>query len=81
MDNCSAHTSPAIIDVLSQHRVKAIIFPLHTSGIFQMLDLVFFGVFKRVKKHLARDPSVPIMEDHAMRIFRACESAGANSTI
>jgi transposase len=81
MDNCSAHISPAIIGLLSEHRVKAITFPPHTSGIFQMLDLVFFGVFKRTKKHLAKDPSVPVMEDHAMRMFRACESAGASSTV
>jgi hypothetical protein len=81
MDNCSAYTSPAVIELPSQHRVKAITFPLHTSGIFQMFDLVFFGVFKGVKKHLARDPSVPIMADHAMRLFRALESAGASSMI
>jgi hypothetical protein len=45
-----------------------------------MLDLVFFGVFKRIKKHIAQNSSVPVTEDHAMRMFRACESAGASST-
>jgi transposase len=81
IDNCSAHTSTEVIELLSHHRVKVITFPPHTTGIFQMLDLVFFGVFKRFKKHLARDSSIPMMADHAMRMFRACESAGASSTV
>jgi hypothetical protein len=36
-----------------------------------MLDWVCFRVVQRVKKHFAKDPSVPVTEDHAMRMFRA----------
>jgi hypothetical protein len=45
-----------------------------------MLHLGFFGVFKRVPKHLEKDPSRPVTEDHGIRIFKACGSAGASST-
>jgi hypothetical protein len=81
MDNCSAHTSPAVIQLPSQHRLEAITLPPHTSGVFQMLDLVFFGGFKRVKKHLAKDPSRRVTEDQAVRMFKACKSAGTTSTV
>jgi hypothetical protein len=53
----------------------------HSSGIFQMLDLVFSEVFKSTKKRLAKDGSIPIIADHAMPMFTACEAAGASSTV
>jgi hypothetical protein len=45
MDNCSSHLAREIVDLLSAHKVKIITFPPHSTGIFQMLDLSFFGVF------------------------------------
>jgi hypothetical protein len=76
MDNCSGHISSAVIELLSQRRVKAVSFPPHTSGLFQILDLVFFRVSKLVKKHLSKDLPVPVMEDYGMRMFKLCKSAG-----
>jgi hypothetical protein len=48
---------------------------------FPNLGLDFFGVFQGVKKHLAKNPSLPVTEDHTIRMFKACESAGASSTV
>jgi hypothetical protein len=81
LDNGSAHIFPAVIQLLSKHHVEVIIFPPNTSGFFRMLDLVFFVVFKRVKKHLVKDPSRPVTEKQATQMFKACESAGASSTV
>jgi hypothetical protein len=81
MDNCSTHLADQIVQLLTTHKIKVITFPPHSSGIFQMLDLVFFGVFKSQKKRLSKNASVPVMEDHAMRMFRACEAAGASTTV
>jgi hypothetical protein len=80
-DNCLAHTSLAIIQLFSQHRVKVITFPPHIFGIVQMLDLVFFGAFKRAKKHLAKGPSRPVTENHASQMVKACGSARAGSRV
>jgi hypothetical protein len=33
MDDCSMYSSPAVIELLSQHRVKAVAFPAHTYGL------------------------------------------------
>jgi hypothetical protein len=46
-----------------------------------MLDLVFFAAFKFIKKRLTKGGSIPVMADHAMRIIKVCEVAGASSTI
>jgi hypothetical protein len=47
MDNCSPHLTPVVIDLLSNARVRIVTFAPHTTQIFQVLDLVLFGVLKR----------------------------------
>jgi hypothetical protein len=81
MDNCSAHIEPATIQLLSDHRAKAIIVPPHTSALFQILDLVLVGVFKHAKKYFVKNPAVLVMVDHAPRMLKACESAKASSMV
>jgi hypothetical protein len=71
----------SILDLLSEHKVKIITFPPHSSGVFQMLDLVFFGVFKNCKGRLSKAGSVRVMEDHAMTMFRPYETVGASTTV
>jgi hypothetical protein len=46
-----------------------------------MLDLVFVGIFKQTKSRPWNDPSVHCMEDHARRMFRAFEAAGASFNV
>jgi hypothetical protein len=46
-DNCAAHIDDEIKALLAQNNVRLITFPPHTSNLFQPLDLVTFGVFKR----------------------------------
>jgi hypothetical protein len=81
MDNCSSHLTEHIIGLRSAHTIKILTFSPHSSGIFQMLDLVFFGVFKSIKKRLGKDGSISVMADHAIRMFKAPEVAGASSAI
>jgi hypothetical protein len=45
-----------------------------------MLDLVFSVLFKCVKTDLVKDPPRPVTEGHGIRMFEACDSAGASST-
>jgi hypothetical protein len=51
MDNCSIHVRPDTSQLLADHRFKVITFPLHTSHIFQSLDVSLFGNFKRKTKY------------------------------
>jgi hypothetical protein len=76
MDNCSARIAPAIIRLLSDYRVKEIVFPPHTSEVFQMLDLVFFGVLNHATKYLVKNKALLVILDCDIRMFKACESAG-----
>jgi hypothetical protein len=49
MDNCSPHLTPVVIERLSLSKagVRIVTFALHTKHIFQVLDLVLFGVLKK----------------------------------
>jgi hypothetical protein len=47
MDNCSHHVSDEVVAVLTNARVQIITFTPHTTHIFQMLDVVLFGAFKK----------------------------------
>jgi hypothetical protein len=81
IDNCSIHLNLATIQLLTDANVKIITFPSHTSEIFQMMDLVCFGIFKQTKRRLCKVPLVHCMEDHAQRIFRVFKAARANSNV
>jgi hypothetical protein len=47
MDNCSPYVSHDIVEVLTRVRVKIITVAIHTTYIFQMLDLVLFSTLKK----------------------------------
>lgn len=50
LDSCSAHIDDEILRILGENGIKAIAFPAHTTNIFQALDLVLFGIFKKKKE-------------------------------
>jgi hypothetical protein len=47
MDNCSPHMSDGVIAVLTNARVRVIIFAIHTIHVFQMLDIMLFSALKK----------------------------------
>jgi hypothetical protein len=51
MDDCSAHVNTDVIPILTEARVRIIIFAPHTSQVFQVLDLTLFRVLKRCPKY------------------------------
>jgi hypothetical protein len=81
MDSSFSHLTEHIINLLSAHKIKTLTFSPHSSGIFQMLDLVLSGVFKSIKKHSTKDGSIPVMAAHGVPMFKACEVARASSTV
>jgi hypothetical protein len=80
-DNCSAHMSNSMLEELARHWVLVLTYPPHMSHIFQVLDVLLFGLVKRSKKYQIRDDALPIHVDHILRLFRADEAAMASITI
>jgi hypothetical protein len=52
IDNYSPHISDDVVVVLIHARVRIITFTSHTTHIFQMLDVVLFGILKKHAKGL-----------------------------
>jgi hypothetical protein len=70
MDNCSPHVSDEVVAVLTNARVRIIIFAHHTAHIFQMLDVVLFGTLKKhangLKMFDEEQPAVAFL----LRVYR-----------
>jgi hypothetical protein len=47
MDNWSIRAHSDTLQMLAEHQVKVITFPLHTGHIFQSLDVSLFGNYKK----------------------------------
>ena len=47
MDNCYAHVSENIHLICAEENIRLVTYPPHTSHLFQPLDLLIFGLFKR----------------------------------
>jgi hypothetical protein len=73
--------SISMLEKLARHGVLVLTYPPHASHIFQVLDVLLFGLVKRFKKYQIRDATLPIHVDHILRLFRAYEAAMASTTI
>ena len=73
--------SDSVLGKLARHGVLVITYPPHTSHVFQILDVLLFGLVKRAKKHQMRDDELSEHVDHVLRLFRADEAAMTSMTI
>lgn len=61
--------------------ILVITYPSHTSHVFQVLDLLLFGVLKINKKHIQKNDSLSPKIDHLFRIFQAYEQSTCSTII
>jgi hypothetical protein len=81
MNNCSAHGEQDMLQLFITNHMNLMSFPSHKSGIFQILDLVFFWTFKRAKRPIARNSVIAAVPDQALRMLRHFETAATSSII
>jgi hypothetical protein len=79
--NCSPYRSDDVLKKLARHGILVITYPPHTSHLFQVVDVLLFGVLKRPKKYQRRDDGLHKEVDHVLRLFRAYEQATTSATI
>jgi hypothetical protein len=77
MDNCGSHIKPEIIDLLTAEKIRVITFAPHTTNIFQMLDVSFFGIFKRKKSQFFETEDGPKVYLQLMKLLH-CFYESAN---
>jgi hypothetical protein len=69
MDSASPHISERVLRVLRENRIMAIVFPAHTTSLFQALDLVLFGAMKTIKKTTHGDFGDDSMRDQVTKLL------------
>jgi hypothetical protein len=80
-DNCKTHCSEELLKKLARHGILVLTYPPHTSHVFQVLDVLLFGILKRAKKFERRDDRLAPEVDHILRLFRAYEKATTSTTM
>ena len=80
-DNCSCHIDNELLQILAQNMILVISYPSHTSHVFQVLDLLLFGVLKAYKKHIPKNDHIRPKVDHFYRSFKAYELSTCSTTI
>jgi ribonuclease BN (tRNA processing enzyme) len=73
--------SNSILEKLARYRALVVMYPPHTSHIFQVPDVLLSGLVKRSKKYQIRDDALPIHVDHILGLFRVYEAVMASTTI
>jgi hypothetical protein len=81
MDSVAAHISERNLRLLGENKIIALVFPAHTTNLFQALDLVFFGALKNNKEHLADEPDHSSVHGQIWKLIRAYEQTATSFTI
>jgi transposase len=81
MDGMRAHCSERNMRLLGDHNILAIIFPAHTSNLFQALDLSFFGALKHIKITIEGDFQDDSLRDVITKLLKSYEKTGTSFTV
>lgn len=80
-DNCSSHLDENLLKILAKNLIIVISYPSHTSNVFQVLDILLFGVLKNHKKYLPKNDNISPKIDHLYRIFHSYELSTCSTTV
>jgi hypothetical protein len=81
MESAVPHASDRVRRLLDENSILAISFPAHTTNLFQALDLVFFGVLKRLKASTIGEFDNDSVNAHITKLIREYEQTATSSTI
>lgn len=75
MDNLRVHCSERCLRILAEVSVFVLTYPPHSSGIFQLLDLVTNELIKRQMKEDNRFSDIYSNADHSIRLLSAYQQS------
>jgi hypothetical protein len=81
MDSASPHVSERVLQLLGGNQIMIIVFPVHTTHIFQALDLVFFGVLKKIKHTATGESDERSVLEQITKLHQAYEQTATSITI
>jgi hypothetical protein len=73
LDNCKVHMGDEVLKVLADHGVMMMTYAPHTTNIFQVLDIHFFGIFKLIKSNADESGMVHETANDVVKNIRAIQ--------
>jgi hypothetical protein len=81
MDSVLPHVSERCVRLFAENRVLAMAFPVHTTNLFQALDLVFFGALKKLKMTVEGEFDDDSVNNQSTKLVQGHEQAATSITI
>ena len=81
MDSASCHCSQRILTKLDKNNILALVYPSHTSNLFQALDLSFFGALKKNKAYEMETFSDNFLTNSILEVLQAYQKTATDQTI
>jgi hypothetical protein len=81
MDSALPHVSERVLRLLGENKIMAVVFPAHTTNMFQPLDLVFFGALKKLRETATGEFDDDSMNDQITKLIHAYEQTATSMTI
>jgi hypothetical protein len=81
MDSALSHVSERVLRLLGENMIMVVVFPAHTTSMFQALDLVFFGALKKLKETATGEFDDDSMNDQITKLIHAYEQTVTSMTI
>jgi hypothetical protein len=80
MDSAILHPSEHARRIFGENHILAITFPAHTTNLFQVLNLLFFGVFKKLKESPIGEFDDDSVNAEISKLIHAYEQTVTSST-
>jgi hypothetical protein len=81
MDSALPHVPERVLRRLAENRIMAVVFPAHTTNLFQTLDLVFFGALKKLTETATGEFDDDSMNNQITKLIHAYEQTATSMTI
>jgi hypothetical protein len=81
MDLTSPYVSERVLQLLCPNNIMAVVFHAHTTNIFQILDLVLFGVLKKIKQTATGEFDERHVREQITKLLQAYEQTATSMTI
>jgi hypothetical protein len=81
MDSALPHISERVLRLLRENKIMTVVFPTHTTNIFQAMDLVFFDALKKLKETAIEEFDDDSMNDQITELIQAYEQIATSITI
>jgi hypothetical protein len=81
MESATPHGSERVLRILARNDIMGIVFPAHTTNIFQALDLVFVAPLKKMKQTATGEFNENSVREQIAKLIQGYKQTATSATI